>query len=132
MSIFAGKYEARSLLIRVLAAFKGSLADDAFAGESEKDLLADALPFESALAAVPLLDDGETVHVAVESRLDLSSVHRGVALFDARDEEIVRRSNGRLVVYPDFVSFLKLQSDISFILNPNPVYVPHLWSYRIP
>ena len=91
----------------LLALLVCSFADNALAGKSQEDLAADELPLESSLAAVPLLDDGETVHVAIKSWFDFASVHRGDVLFDAGDEENVRGFDRRLGVYPDAVSFLK-------------------------
>ena len=95
-------------MIQVSASLVSSLADDAVAVESEVDLIADELPLESGLAAVPLLDDDEAVHVAVQGGLDFASVHGGDVLLDAGHEEDICGFDGRLGVHSDPVAFLKL------------------------
>ena len=109
MGLFENKTESNQigLAILVLASLVSSLADDALAVESEVDLVADELPLESCLTAVPLLGDDETVHVAAQGGLDFASVHSGDVLLDAGHEEDICGFDGRLGVHSDTVAFLK-------------------------
>ena len=108
----------------ILASLVSSLADDAFASESEVDFIADELPFESCLASVPLFDDCEAIHVAGQSGLDFSTIHGGDILLDARDEKDVRGFDGGLGIHSDSVAFLEFIS-ISALsaLDYSPLFI---------
>ena len=93
-------------MILVSTSLVSSLADDALAVESEVDLVADELPLESGLAAVPLLGDDEAVHVAAQGGLDFATVHGGDVLLDAGHEEYICGFDSGLSVHSDPVAFL--------------------------
>lgn len=93
--------------IAILASLVSSLADDSVAGESEVDLFADKLPLKSGLTAVPLFDDDEAIHIAIQGGLDFASIHGGDVLLDAGDEEDVGGLDGGLSVHSNSVAFLK-------------------------
>ena len=96
-----------------------SLANNAFAIESEDNFAVDQFPLEGGLSTVPFLGDCESVHIADQSGLDFATVHGGDVLFDAGDEELVGGLDGRLGVDSDAIAFLNifLEIDLTVFLS---------------